>query len=88
MDAFNGKWKVKKDEKDEKDVEIVVTGEKNFLTVKYSNGRGPFQGFEIDLTSPVINVNFTDDKPWVGVLGVNNGKTIIYWINGTTWTKQ
>lgn len=82
MELFNGKWK------DLNGDVIVISGKENFLTVKYDNGRGPFQGFVVNLTSPVINVDFTDDKSSVGVLGSVDGKTNIYWVNGTIWTKQ
>lgn len=81
MSSFNGTWQ------DQNNAKITINGSQNFLTVTYDNGRGPFQGYEINLTSPVIDVNFTDDQPYVGVLGINNGQTQIFWINATVWTK-
>ena len=77
MNDFQGQW-------NDGNTSITVTSTANNVSVKYSNGRGPFTGYEIDLYSPVISVNFTDDKPFTGVLV--NGNTIA-WSNGTSWRK-
>jgi len=79
MDFFNGTWI------DEAGVKISITGANNHVEVKYSNGRGPFHGLTLELAQHVINVDFTDDKPFTGVSSVN-GK-LIYWANGTTWKR-
>ena len=80
MNSFIGAWR------DESGVEITIGERHNLLTVKYSNGRGPFGGYEIDkLPQPVAGVDFTDDGPFTGVLSVD--KTVIYWSNGTKWSK-
>ncbi len=64
---------------------ITVTQNQNIITsVKYSNGRGCFQGSEVDLYAPIISVNFCDDAPSTGVLSGNK----ILWSNGTVWTKK
>ncbi|MBC8754643.1 hypothetical protein H2O64_08150 [Kordia sp. YSTF-M3] len=80
MDFFNGVWI------DEAKVEIKVSGSNNHLEVKYSNGRGPFHGLSIQLAQAVINVDFTDDKPFTGVASVSGD--LIYWANGTTWRRK
>ena len=82
MTAFIGKWT---SDSDPSEV-ITVSGGSNFTSVKYANGRGPFNGFVLDLTSPTIDVDFTDDAPFVGALSGSNGK--IYWNNGTVWSPQ
>jgi hypothetical protein len=64
---------------------ISVTEAAGLINLKYSNGRGPFSGYEVDLYSPVISVNFADDQPFTGVLTNNN---TISWSNGTSWKRQ
>ena len=77
MDTFAGTWTLGTET-------ITIQESNNIITsVKLSSGRGPFQGFEVDLYAPVISVNFTDDAPRTGVLAGNQ----IQWSNGTTWTK-
>lgn len=79
MDSFNGTWI------DQQNVKITVTEKNNIATVTYSNGRGPFHGFEVNFPAPVLTVDFTDDAQFSGVLSKNG--TSIYWNNGTTWKK-
>lgn len=79
MNAFLGTWK------DQSGVVIVIDEHANIASVKMNNGRGPFAGFEVDLYSPVLSVNFTDDAPFTGVLSVDKSK--IFWSNGTVWTR-
>lgn len=86
MNSFNGQW-------GDQDGQTITIEESNnaISSLKYTNGRGPFQGKEIDLGSPVINVNFSDGvQPaageQAGVLHFDN-KTIT-WSNGTVWTKK
>ena len=79
MNAFAGTWT------DHNGDKITVQESSNIITsLKYSNGRGPFLGSEVDLYAPVISVNFTDDKPFTGVLAGQQ----IQWSNGTVWTKS
>lgn len=79
MNTFAGTWK------DQSGVTITIDENKNNLTVKMGNGRGPFVGFEVDLYAPVINVNFTDDQAFTGVLSQDGKK--IFWSNGTVWSR-
>ncbi len=85
MDSFNGTWI------DLADTEITVVEKDGKVEVKYSNGRGPFNGYTLyetpngRLAAPVIDVNFTDDKPGTGVLAQGGGA--IYWDNGTQWRR-
>ncbi|MEM6685943.1 MAG: hypothetical protein AAF617_09195 [Bacteroidota bacterium] len=84
MNAFQGTWR------DQDGATISVSEENNHATLKYDNGRGPFHGIEIDLGSPVVNVNFTDGvQPAAGVqAGVMNfAKTTITWSNETVWKR-
>ncbi|MCE2030359.1 hypothetical protein [Sessilibacter corallicola] len=78
MNKFTGAWT------DGHGTNIDITGEWNVLEVRISNGRGPFQGYSVDLSNPTISVNFSDDGAYTGVLGGNT----IYWSNGTTWSKR
>lgn len=77
--TFNGTWV------DGNNDTITVSETAGLITLKYSNGRGPFSGFEVDLYSPVISVNFADDRPFTGVLTNSN---TISWSNGTSWKKK
>lgn len=79
MNAFAGSWK------DQSGVTATIDEKENNATVKMSNGRGSFAGFEVDLYAPVISVNFTDDKPFTGVLSQDKAK--IFWSNGTVWSR-
>ena len=85
MDSFKGQWV------DRANAVITIQEEKNLISsVTYDNGRGPFQGFEIDLYSPVISVNFTDGDGdsglQVGVMSLD--KKTIMWSNTTVWTRK
>lgn len=80
MSTFKGKWV------DLNNDIISVSETANNIELMYSNGRGPFQGFEVDLTSSVINVNFTDGKPHTGVLSEDKKK--IFWSNETVWKRN
>lgn len=78
--SFAGVWA------DLKGDSIKVSEDNNIVSVQYTTGRGPFNGFEIDLNAPVINVYFTDlSESLTGVL-VSGESTSIAWSNGTTWT--
>ena len=79
MNTFAGTWK------DQSGVTITIDENQKNLVVKMGNGRGPFAGFEVDLYAPVISVNFTDDKPFTGVLS-QDGKKIL-WNNDTVWSR-
>jgi hypothetical protein len=84
MDTFNGTWL------DQDGATITVDSSNNFATLKYSNGRGPFSGFEIELGSSVVNVDFTDGvAPAAGVQAgvINFDKNSITWSNGTVWKR-
>lgn len=78
MNSFAGTWI------DENDTEISVEQTENIATVAFSNGRGPFAGFEVDLYAPVLSVNFSDDAPFTGVLAGSS----IQWSNGTAWNRS
>lgn len=82
MNTFAGQWI------DQDGATITVEQERNFATLKYSNGRGPFEGFQINLATPVINVDFSDGPQWTAGEQVglqhSDGKTIT-WSNGTVW---
>lgn len=80
MSTFEGTWV------DLNNDVISVSETANNIELMYSNGRGPFQGFEVDVTSAVINVNFTDDAPFTGVLSEDKNK--IFWSNETVWTRN
>jgi hypothetical protein len=82
---FNGSWT------DLNGTQITITSEADILTVQYANGRGPFPGVSATLGSPVIYVDFTDHRPFTGVLTVESnregpGGNRILWSNGTVWT--
>jgi hypothetical protein len=84
MNAFKGQWK------DQDGAIITVEESNNHARLSYNNGRGPFTGVEIDLGSPVVNVNFSDGKqPAAGLqAGVMNFKeNRITWSNETVWEK-
>lgn len=74
MSNFTGKWI-----DENKDI-ITVTGAWDVLSVSYSNGRGPFQGYIVNST---LTVNFTDDAVYTGMLNDNT----ISWTNATKWTR-
>ncbi|GAB5522475.1 MAG: hypothetical protein Roseis2KO_03470 [Roseivirga sp.] len=82
MSNFAGTWK------DLADAIIDIKAKGRQLTIQYPPGRGagPFQGHEIDLYHPVIDVNFYDKIPETGVL--SNDRTTIYWGNGSKWVRQ
>ena len=74
MSNFTGKWV------DENSTTITVSGDWDVVSVKYDNGRGPFQGYVVNST---LTVNFTDDEVTAGIL---EGSTIS-WSNGTKWQR-
>lgn len=80
MSSFAGTWV------DQNDTTIQINSHENILRVEMSNGRGPFHGFELELTSPVLCVNFRDDASFVGAL--SNDGYVIHWNNGTFWRKD
>lgn len=65
MSAFVGKWT------DEANNTITVdesNGNSAVYSLTYSNGRGPFSGFSVELGSSVVSVDFTDGQtPAAGV---------------------
>ncbi len=78
QNAFAGTWA-------NGNLVITIEEKQNIITsVKLSDGRPIFQGFEVDLYAPIISVNFSDDAPFTGVLSGNK----ILWSNGTVWTKK
>ena len=84
---FDGSWT------DMNDTQITITSEADIVTVKYGNGRGPFPGVSVTIGSPVIYVDFTDHRPFTGVLTVENkiggqGGNKILWSNETVWTRN
>ncbi|HEU0012813.1 MAG TPA: hypothetical protein VFQ45_03980 [Longimicrobium sp.] len=84
---FDGSWT------DLSDTRITITSEADILTVVYSNGRGPFPGVSVTIGSPVIYVDFTDERPFTGVLTVESNRepvpgSKILWSNGTVWTRN
>ncbi|MEL6559086.1 MAG: hypothetical protein AAFQ94_12935 [Bacteroidota bacterium] len=84
MNKFEGTWKY------QDSTIITVVNNNNFLELSYSNGRGPFNGMQLDLGSPVINVFFNDGmKPDAGVQAgvVNFAGDKITWSNDTVWEK-
>jgi len=86
MDSFNGTWT------DQDGNTITIQENNNIITSRnYSNGRGPFQGYELDLGSPVITVDFSDGVTpdaglQSGVLLFDN--ITIVWSNDTRWTRK
>jgi len=85
MEAFNGKWK------DQNNDIITIEESNNMAVLKYSNGRGPFSGYGLDLGSPVISVNFSDDSNpkeslQAGVMDFS--KSSITWSNTTVWKRN
>ncbi|MDW3194890.1 MAG: hypothetical protein R8G66_21135 [Cytophagales bacterium] len=88
MSAFIGTWT------DQDGATITVeqsNGSATAYSLKYSNGRGPFTGFSVDLGSTVVSVDFSDGSvPAAGdQAGVINfdGNTI-NWSNQTVWKKS
>ncbi len=84
MNAFEGKWK------DQGGLIITVTEQNNMAQLNYSNGRGPFSGFELDLGTPVVNVDFSDGvQPdaglQAGVMSIDH--STITWSNETKWVR-
>jgi hypothetical protein len=84
--AFDGTWT------DEEGTEITITSQADLLTLKYPV-RGPFNGFTIDVGTPVIYVDFTDHDAFTGLLSVANKKDPtsahnILWSNQTVWTRS
>lgn len=79
METFKGAWT------DHKGVKITVEEQSGMITLTYANKRGPFNGGEVDVPTPVITVYFDDDDLFSGVLS-KDGKTI-YWNNGTLWNR-
>lgn len=64
---------------------ITIEEENNIISVEYSNGRGPFPGFEVSLYTPVISVDFRDvDVQLTGLLVGNQ----IKWPNQGIWTRK
>lgn len=71
---------------------ITVTSQADILTVRYGDGRGPFPGVALTAGSPVIYVDFTDHRPFTGVLSVESIRAgaagdKIFWSNETVWTR-
>ncbi len=69
---------------------VVESGnDSNYVSVEYFDGdspyRGPFNGFDMKLADPIIDVDFTDDSPFSGVYAEKEDK--IYWGNGTVWER-
>ena len=79
MSNLIGSWQ------DEASAIWTIESEAKLLKVFAVGGRGPFKGSEHDFSNAVIYVNFSDVKPETGVL--SDDKKIIYWGNGTRWTK-
>jgi hypothetical protein len=79
---FDGSWT------DHGHQQITITSEGDIVSVKYGNGRGPFTGVSVTIGSPVIYVDFTDDRPFTGVLAQGGGGAKIMWSNETVWTRS
>jgi hypothetical protein len=84
---FDGNWT------DMNGTEITITSQADILSVKYSNGRGPFHGVAVTIGSPVIYVDFTDHRSFTGVLTVESKRepvagNKILWSNETVWTRK
>lgn len=85
MEAFKGKWI-------DRDNNVITVEESNNMAIlRYSNGRGPFSGFGLDLGSPVVSVNFSDasnpkESLQAGVMDFSQ-KTIT-WSNTTVWNRK
>lgn len=83
---FDGSWT------DLNHTQITITSEADIVSVKYANGRGPFTGVAVTIGSPVIYVDFTDHRPFTGVLTVESkqgsGNDKILWSNETVWTRN
>lgn len=79
MSKFSGTWV------DEAHDRIEVTSDARILTVTFRGPRGTFTGSDLDLSNPVIYVNFSDIRPETGVLS-NDGNTI-YWGAGSKWVR-
>jgi len=84
--AFDGTWT------DEEGKEIIITSQADLLRVQYPV-RGAFNGFTVNVGTPVIYVDHTDHDPFTGVLSVANKKDPqsahnILWANQTVWTRN
>lgn len=84
--AFDGRWV------DENGTEITITSHDDFVSVQYAGGRGPFTGVAVTIGFSVIYVDFTDDRPYTGVLTVNSKRSPEYgekilWNNETVWRR-
>lgn len=80
MGIFTGVWL------DESGVRITIEESGNLLTVTYGNGRVPFSGFSVGLSSPVIDVTFPDvPEQTTGVFSA--ASKVIYWSNDTQWAQ-
>ena len=80
MNTFSGNWV------DQAKAHIEVSGDWNVVSVKYDNGRGPFQGYSVELADETLNVNFNDAGGGGAVVGILVDSDI-HWSNGTVWTK-
>jgi hypothetical protein len=84
---FDGSWT------DLNGTQITITSEADVLMVQYANGRGPFTGVSVIIGSPVIYVDFTDHRPFTGVLTVESKRdpqagNKILWSNETVWSRN
>lgn len=88
MSAFIGTWK------DQDGATITVekaNGSSVNYSLKYSNGRGPFSGYSVDLGSTVVSVDFSDGSvPRAGLQAgvINFDGNTINWSNQTVWKKS
>jgi hypothetical protein len=74
---FDGTWV------GERDIPVDVTSEGDFVTLKYSDGEGPFTGFTGLLGRPVITVK--GKPPHAGVLTEDGNRVL--WSNNTVWNR-
>mgnify|MGYP001790690864 CR=1 FL=1 len=85
MNPLTGTWI------DQDGVEITSVETNKLGLLSYSNGRGPFTALQVNLASPVINVDFNDGtQPDAGYQTglMNFSKDQITWSNDTVWNKQ